>query len=371
MKIIHVADSHFKADRLEENVRCFTYIIDQARKIKPDLIVHAGDLFDKNTLMNSSEYRAAVDCMDLLASIAPVIMVRGNHDPVDSMSIFDKINSTHPIICSEEISVRKVNDINFLLIPYINPSLIGSGDKIGDIHITGASSIKEHIEKFADEMPTNKINIIVAHISVYGAEFANSEKIQEGEVLLGVDDFNHPNISGAMLGHIHKSTQSIFEGTRVRYSGAHYRTRFGELSEPGFFVWDFKDIHNPKIGFMPVPARDMHRIEFDEDETRKIIRTGKIPIPVPSDSDVKFVFNVPEGMSSLLKVGSFYSDFPESSTVKIEPRVIPKQVIRSENMGKAITDMDKFREWCLVTEIKPGKSLLGKYNEIVNQGDHG
>ena len=89
--ILHTADSHFQSNRLDECVFNASYIVDYANKNNPDLIVHSGDLFHKNTMINSREYLSAVDFIADLSSVAPVILVRGNHDPDGSFNVFKKM----------------------------------------------------------------------------------------------------------------------------------------------------------------------------------------------------------------------------------------------------------------------------------------
>ena len=55
MKILHLADTHIgpfpgpvvdgKNARAEDTLRCFDELIDKAATLRPDMIVHAGDLF--------------------------------------------------------------------------------------------------------------------------------------------------------------------------------------------------------------------------------------------------------------------------------------------------------------------------------------
>lgn len=362
MKILHVADSHFQKKRLDECERCFDYIVEYAEKEKPDWIFHAGDLFEKNVLINSPEYLSAIESMMSLADIAPVIMVRGNHDPFYALNVFEKLDTKFPITYYDTMAIQKNSDFNLLLIPYMNPSAIAREDSIGDIHKSGADLIKSRINEFEKEHNPDKPALVLAHISILDSRFANSERIQEGEVMLSVDDLNLDWIDGVMLGHIHNSQQDIFEKTRIRYAGAHYRTRFDEILEPGFFMWTF----DGKIGidFVETPARDMIQIKLDEAQTKKLIAGEKLD--VPPDSDVKIILEVPQGMTKMIDINNL--NYETNSNVEVALRVNPITEVRSREIGKAVTDAGKLEEWAKVSDVEITSSIKKKLDEIINHG---
>ena len=362
MKIAHIADSHFQKKRLDECERCFDFIIEYLVKEKPDYIFHAGDLFDKNTLINSPEYLASIDAMFSLADIAPVYMVRGNHDPMYSLDVFEKLDTNHPIHYFDEVNTIENDDFILLSIPYQIPSTVGSGDSIGEIHVTGADEIRSRITEFKNSKSENP-KLILAHISILDSRFANSERIQEGEILLSVDDLNIPELRGVFLGHIHNSQQDIFKDTRIRYAGAHYRTRFDEVMEPGFYMWDFF-VMQPTIKFVNTPARDMIQINLGEEDTKRLIANGEFDFP--EGADIKLVLEVPQGMNKIVNTDEIMNLAPEGTNLNVAVKVNPVVEVRSEKMSKGITDQEKLEEWCRISEVDLVSSLKKKLDEVVN-----
>jgi DNA repair exonuclease SbcCD nuclease subunit len=362
VKIVHISDSHFQKKRLDECVKCFQYIIEKTKKIEPDFIFHAGDLFDKNTLINSSEYYAAVENMIELAEIAPVYIIRGNHDPVGSLDIFSELETYFSITVIDSIDVVEENGYALLTIPYINPSLIGSGENIGSIHVTGAESIREKINDFV-KYKTDKLKFILAHISVMNSQFANSERIQEGEIILSVDDFDHEELNAVFLGHIHRSHQDIFKDKPIRYAGAHYRTRYDEILTPGFYVWEFA-VRKPQIDFIEIPARNMFQVNLDEESTKKML--SKPEFDFPENCDVKLVLEIPQGMNKVVDKDKIRSLAPEGTAIDIVLKVNPVAEVRSEKMSKVRTDQEKLDEWGRVSGIKITSSIKKKLDVITN-----
>ena len=359
MKIAHIADSHFKKDRLDECIRCFDHIISYLEGQKPDWIFHAGDLFDKNVLINSLEYRAAVEAMISLANIAPVIMVRGNHDPVYALDIFEKLKTNNFIYYFDDIEVVQNDDFNLLTIPYQRPSDIGSGDEIGDIHKSGADLIRSRIKEFIKE--SDRPNLILAHISILDSRFANSERIQEGEIIMSVESFDVSGIDGVFLGHIHNSQQDIFNGTRIRYAGSHYRTRFDEVMEPGFYMWEFNG--ETSIGFVNTPARNMVQINLGEEDTKRLIAKGDFTFP---EGDVKLVLEVPQGMNQIVDTSDIMNLVSGGTNLNISIKVNPITEVRSKKMSEGLTDQEKLNEWGSVSEVNITSSIKKKFDEIIN-----
>jgi DNA repair exonuclease SbcCD nuclease subunit len=259
------------------------------------------------------------------------------------------------------MTILKNSDFNLFVIPYQNPSDVGKGDSVGDIHKSGADLIKGRLKEYKKEKLKDKPTFIIAHISILDSRFANSERIQEGEIMLSVDDLNLDWIDGVMLGHIHNSQQDIFEKTRIRYAGAHYRTRFDEVLEPGFFMWTFNG--KMSIDFVEIPARDMVQIIMNEEQTKELI-AGK-DLDIPPDADVKFIFEVPQGMTKMIDISKINGS-DVNSNVEVSLRVNPVTEVRSKEIGKAVTDADKLNEWAKVSGVEITSSIRKKLDEIIN-----
>jgi len=92
MKILHVADTHlgYSAYRkvTEEGINqreldvynAFEQFIDYAVKTKPDLIIHAGDLFDSVRPNNRAITFSVKQLIRLSQTDIPFIIIAGNHE---------------------------------------------------------------------------------------------------------------------------------------------------------------------------------------------------------------------------------------------------------------------------------------------------
>ncbi|MCJ7697957.1 MAG: DNA repair exonuclease [Thermoplasmata archaeon] len=115
MKVLHLADTHlgYSAYRkvTEEGVNqreidvydAFTQCIDYAVKTKPDLVLHAGDLFDSVRPTNRAITVAVQQILRLSKENIPFIVISGNHETPklketgNIFSIFEHLDHVYPI----------------------------------------------------------------------------------------------------------------------------------------------------------------------------------------------------------------------------------------------------------------------------------
>ena len=79
-EILHIADVHFSASALPYLEEPCAEIVRQAREIRPDAIVIAGDLTTHRGLIDNATAVAARTFVARLAQIARVYILAGNHD---------------------------------------------------------------------------------------------------------------------------------------------------------------------------------------------------------------------------------------------------------------------------------------------------
>jgi exonuclease SbcD len=115
MRVLHLADTHlgYSAYRkvTEEGVNqreidvydAFTQCIDYAVKTKPDLVLHAGDLFDSVRPTNRAITVAIQQILRLSKENIPFIVISGNHETPklketgNIFSIFEHLDHVYPI----------------------------------------------------------------------------------------------------------------------------------------------------------------------------------------------------------------------------------------------------------------------------------
>jgi len=359
MKILHTADNHFKKNRIDEAIKCSDNIVDYLESNDVDIVAHCGDIFDKNTTVNSPEYLASLDFIYRLSKHAPVVMIRGNHDPVGSLSAFQKMDNVHVV---EKPGRVTVGGIDFFTLPYVSVQ-----EQSDDF-----SSIKEAFRKATldtqallvsyGKYESNLPRVFLGHIFVDDAVLANSETISANEVMLSLDDLRMAKCDMYLLGHIHNHEQDIFKGFPVRYCGAHYKTNFSETQEPGFFVWDTDNPKKPE--FVKTNARGMHEFEMDVDDVRAFVNDRKLPFDIPGDSDVKIRMRVPQSIRAMVKRDDLLKFVPDDSTLTMSRITVPEVKLRNEKIAKLRRFSDKLVEWCSMKKIKASDGLINKAERL-------
>ena len=115
MKILHIADTHlgYSAYRkvTEDGINqreidaynAFKEFVDYSIKTKPDLIIHAGDLFDSVRPNNRAITFALDQIIRLSDAKIPCVIIAGNHEHPKLketghiLNIFDHIQNIYPI----------------------------------------------------------------------------------------------------------------------------------------------------------------------------------------------------------------------------------------------------------------------------------
>ncbi len=95
MRILHTSDWHlgrvtYNQSRAADHDAVLTEIIALAREHRPDLICNTGDLFD-HARPSYDDMGKAITVLQELATIAPVVVLCGNHDSALLFGLFSQL----------------------------------------------------------------------------------------------------------------------------------------------------------------------------------------------------------------------------------------------------------------------------------------
>ena len=233
MKIIHFSDTHLGYSDLEvlneENINqreadfydAFSQVVKQIKKIKPDYIIHTGDLFHRSSPSNRAITFALEQFKTINALNIPFILIAGNHStPRTNLSspilkIFENFENIH-VSYNQEYKKVEFKDAVFHTLPHMNDE-------------TTALSQIELCEAGIDK---NKKNIMMMHCSV-GATYLMQEF---GEWVFPADrEYIFEKMDYVALGHWHGFGQ-VGKHANVYYSGSTERTSLGDKRNSKGFV---------------------------------------------------------------------------------------------------------------------------------------
>lgn len=245
MKLLHTADWHLGAklgrhDRTEDHRAALRALLDIAATERPDLIVHAGDLFDAYRPPYPA-LRLGVTALQRLARIAPTVVICGNHD---SAALFDVLDDMARMVSPRRLRfVTRPRVLEFdgaaevpvalACVPFIPPGAItdyatADARRFEGDYADGIRTLNDRVIGRAREAAgPHGIVLYTAHLHVDGARPGNSER----RFTVGEDHATHTRGLHRALycafGHIH-DPQQLPGSARGRYAGSLVPLDYGE-----------------------------------------------------------------------------------------------------------------------------------------------
>ena len=258
MKIIHFSDTHLgygeysKVDpasginqrELDVNA-AFRQAIDIILKKKPDLVIHAGDLFDSPRPSNRAIHTALSELQRLSNAGIPTVLISGNHSTprvAASCSIFEAITilpNMHPIYKKQYEKII-IGDAAVHVVP----------------HTSSDTELCAELDKVKKDAKV-KYNILGLHVGITWDDVYKmgefNELIIPGKVLSKLKGFDY-----IALGHWHKFFP-LEKIPNAHYSGSTERFSFREAGYPKGIV--FVDLAEHKAELIPIEVREMIKLD--------------------------------------------------------------------------------------------------------------
>ena len=271
MRILHTADLHLGRSlahhSLEQDQQAVLDQIIAAMLLhKPDVLIIAGDIFDRPTVSQ----RVVAQFNDFVRRVADetesaLVMISGNHDAgerIEAMGLLPDIKRV--LIKGSAVSAEKpliLNDehgiVAFTGLPYLDE--FSAREVFNDPSISSPEDIlRAQFECAKVNVPNGARWVVVAHTFVAGAQAMEIE--QPLSRIGGIDAvpgavFEEANY--VALGHLHKP-QSMFK-EHIRYSGAPLALGFDESgAQKSFCLVDMDAYGDVCIEEIPVkPLREL------------------------------------------------------------------------------------------------------------------
>ncbi len=250
MRLVHTSDWHVGVtlgmiDRRPDLELAADALVSLVEQVRPDLVLHTGDLFDRS-LPAGEDVKFAADTLGRLAAIAPVLVLCGNHDGRATFAGFDRfcaigprrlrllpqIDVHDPVLTWPTASGR----LRVVAVPYLPLAVAGFrsiaegtivegayADRVRQVWAIAGAALER------DRRPGD-VDVAAAHLHVAGAILAKSEKTVHVGEDAATDTASLPAVSYAAFGHIHKP-QRLPGPLTGRYAGSMIPIDFGEEGE--------------------------------------------------------------------------------------------------------------------------------------------
>lgn len=243
IKIAHIADVHWRGlSRHEEYKLAFEDVFRKLEKLKPDVIVIAGDIVHSKTQGITPEL---IGCLDWwfrkLGEIADTHVTLGNHDGLILNA--DREDAISPIVKAinhPKIFLHKKSCIARLKDGY-NLCVFSCFDEDGWKNVKPVEG---------------ETNIATFHGSVAGSKTDEGFELEAETSIEFFDQFDF-----VLLGDIHKF-QYLDSNKRIAYPGSTIQQNYGESKEKGFLFWVIEQKEDYAARFVQV-ANDFPFVTLD------------------------------------------------------------------------------------------------------------
>lgn len=240
MRIIHLADIHIlNFLRHDEYKEYFQIIFEQIVKLKPDVVLLAGDIFHMKTNLSPDVFNMVFDFLEELSLLTKVVIIPGNHDV--SEKNLERLDAISPVV------QRMPEQCDILYFK-----------KSEDYYVFNKSDLKYRFRVFSlldkenynfsrKDIPEDEVIIGLFHGGVKGCSTDLGWIFEHGEELEKFEQC----CDYLLMGDIHK--QQFFNNKRFAYSGIPWQHNFGDGLKKGFLLWDIDSREKFDVQFIEIP----------------------------------------------------------------------------------------------------------------------
>lgn len=384
MRALHLGDLHvyLSGPRAEECRRILDWIAINARELKPDVIVIAGDVFERRSSPQERIYLA--EFLRAIADVAKVFIINGNHDDRDDLRLFRKeYGWSLPIEIILDPDVRSYAGMSMAFLPW--PCLgnlaakSGAAESIATRRETARGALVDIIRGFRNDkgIAPNLPSLLIAHMSVTAASMDSGQPVSGGEeIALSVAELLESGAAGVALGHIHlRQEMKGFDGRPVFYAGAPFRGTFGESKgTKGGLIWDWNG-KAWKVTPWEVPARRMVLLDAvwtpAEGDLLGLSIKPLITENDVNDSDVRVRITFPvESREAMREALAPELDALRevAHSVMVEERPVIISRTRCVEISAARTTIEKLRAWAQAVGSEVPERAEAKLQELEEGG---
>ena len=296
MKLFHLSDLHiglklYNRDLLEDQKYVFDQIIKYAKEEAPDVILIAGDIYDK--AVPSAEAVEVFD--DFIAELAnettsTVMTISGNHDSAPRVDTYRRVLAKQklfmigkpPVMPNEYIEKVTLNDefgpVNFYLLPFVKPSMVKliTGTDADGRNLSYNEAVHALIAR--ENINPDERNVFVSHqFYLPVGKTADDVERMESEIRTvgNIDEISADVLAPfdyAALGHIHKPM--TVGDDRFRYSGTPMSYSVSEAGQKKGVVMVTLREKGSAPSITVLPLEPLHEVRVIEDTLEEILKQG-------------------------------------------------------------------------------------------------
>ena len=372
MKLMHLSDLHLGKLVLEQSMiddqkYILNQIIDIVKKEKVDIVLIAGDVYDKSI--------PTIEAVNLFSNFLTklyklkvlVFVISGNHDSKDRLSFGNELFVDNGIyiegIFNGNLRCETINDkygkLNIYMLPFIKPVEIKRfyPDEIIDTYEDAIKCILKH-----SSINKSERNIVMVHqfVTSLGEDVIRSDS--ESISLGGIDNIDvtlFKDFDYVAMGHIH-GPQKVGRET-ARYSGSPLKYSFSEVNQKkSVCIIEFNSKEDINISKIPlIPIKDMRVIKgpFDKLISKEIVnlenKNDYLDVILTDDD---YIINA---------IGKLRKFYPNILKLEYENKISSNEVLDNIDIDKSnMSPIDLFSEFY---KMQNGIELSVKKKKIIEE----
>lgn len=371
-RIAVIADSHFdEHSRWAETCRLHEWIERDIAKRGVDAVIHTGDVFERKS--TPTERNKVAEWLCDVAQHAPVIVIRGNHDPLGDLAIFAELRSKHPIIVEEAAGVHLVGGIAVAAVAWprkahLLATLVDAG--LEESEQAAGDALRSVFRGLGDQLAQhNGPRVLAMHAMVRGSVTSVGQPLVGCDLEVALDDLALANAHFVALGHIHRGQDWRIGDAPIVYPGSPRRTSFGEIEAKGYVIANF-DGGIPQWERVIVPATPMLLLEGAWNADRGAIEG--VSSEKVTGAEIRLRYEVAsEHRDAAKRTAAELRDqmlADGASVVKVEEIVVASVRARAPEVAVARTLADKLAAMWRARAAEPAAEqaarLIGKVTEL-------
>lgn len=248
MRLLHTGDWHigkrlYGLDRRDEARAALDEVVAVARREHVDAVLVAGDLLDRRVI-DAAPLRDALEVLEELATVAPVLVVAGNHDDPELWEALSPFLASRGIHAAGRIRPPErgvvtvetaAGPLHVALMPWPEPRRVAElGDSIQHTKLKYAEGVGWLLNSYAEELRSRRraqggAAVLVAHIMVDGALGGGGEREMTMGITYAVSPAALPtDLDYIALGHVHRPQAIPRVAAPARYAGSPMALDFSE-----------------------------------------------------------------------------------------------------------------------------------------------
>jgi len=388
-----VADSHHDhSSRFEECVRVHDWIAEDIAAREVDLLLHAGDVYERRS--TPEERRAVAAWAQRVTKRTPMIIVRGNHDQPGDLSLLERLETEHELRVVEGAEVLWGSAFGGFVVGCLawptKASVLALGATSraeGEADAgTALRNVLLGLGQDMDRASEHEPKVLLAHAMVRGSRVSTGQPLVGCDLEVSIEDLGLARAGLYALGHIHKGQDWAINGAPVIYPGSPRRTAFGELEPKGYVVAEFDGPRCVSWELVPTPCAPMihitanwvDRLDVALDSTGEIrddVGPGLAfdPYPVPdvecAEVRVRYVVESDKREAAKAAAVAFRDQLlaAGAANVKIEEEVEAVNGARAPEVARARTLADKLLALWQARRTTPPEQRLHRLTDKASQ----